>query len=200
MLAKVVGGVGCWGLVGFAALFALFAAGYAFGDPGGWAAGGMVAAFLVPTALLAMTAWRWPHRAGSTVVPFVVVITLAWTIVPVFPDEAREWFDRVGPVFAMATTVAAVVLAVLGLHRPALAGGLLIGIAAFVFIQLVLGANALRDGPGPWSLLGTSGGVMLLPMALAGLLMLVAHQLERHGRSVTTHRAPGARVTACAGP
>lgn len=188
MLATVVGRVGCWGLVGFAALFALFAAGYAFEDPGGWAAVGMVAAFLVPTALLAVTAWRWPHRAGSTVVPFVLLVTLAWVIVPVFPAELREWFDRVGPVFAMATTVAAVTLAVLGLHRPGLAGGLLIGIAVFVFVQLVLGANALREGPGPWSLLGTSGGVMLLPMALAGLLMVVADQLERHARSVPPHR------------
>lgn len=193
MLATVVRRVGCWGLVGFAALFALFAAGYAVEDPGGWAAVGMVASFLVPTALLGTAAWRWPHRAGWTVVPYVVVTTLVWVIVPVFPDEVRERFDRVGPVFAMATTIAAVALAILGLRRPLLAGWFLIGIALFVFTQLVLGANALDEGPGPLSLLGTSGGVMLLPMTLAGFLMLVSHQLERPGGPAPTERARRSR-------
>lgn len=189
MLAKVIQRIGSWGLVGIAALFGLFAAGYAFEDPGGWAAVGMVVSFLAPTGLFGAIAWRWPHRAGVTVVPFVVAITLVWILLPVFPDELREWFDRVGPVFAMTTTVAAVVLAILGLRRPVLAGGLLIGIALFIFTQLVLAADALHEGPGPWGLLGTSGGVMLRPMAVAGALLLAGHWLEQHERPAAAHRA-----------
>lgn len=180
MLAKVVTWIGAWGLVAFGALFGLFAAGYAFEDPGGWQAVGMVATFVVPAVLLALVAWRWPHKATYTVLPVVVVVALAWVALPLFPDTVRDWFDRVGPVLAMATTVAAVVLAVLGLHRPGLAGTFLLAIAVFVFAQLVLASDALREGPGPLGLLGTSGGVMLLPMAVSGALLLVAHQLERH--------------------
>lgn len=180
MIATVVKRIGAWGLIGFAALFGLFAAGYAFEDPGGWAAVGIVAAFVVPTALLALAAWRWPEHAMRSVVPVVVLVALSWVLLPLFPDEIRDWFDQVGPVFAMATTVAAVALAVLGLHRPGLAGALLLGIAVFVFVQLILAANAFEEGPGPRGLLGTSGGVMLLPMAIAGALLLLAHQLERH--------------------
>lgn len=179
MVATVVKRIGAWGLIGFAALFGLFAAGYAFEDPGGWAAVGIVATVLVPTALLVIAAWRWPEHATRTVVPVVVLIALSWVLLPLFPDEIRDWFDQVGPVFAMATTVAAVALAVLGLHRPGLAGTLLVAIAAFVFVQLVLGADALHEGPGPASLLGTSGGVMLVPMAIAGALLLLAHVLAR---------------------
>ena len=131
-------------------------------------------------ALLALAAWRWPEHAMRSVVPVVVLVALSWVLLPLFPDEIRDWFDQVGPVFAMATTVAAVALAVLGLRRPGLAGALLLGIAVFVFVQLILAANAFDEGPGPRGLLGTSGGVMLLPMAIAGALLLLAHQLERH--------------------
>ncbi len=64
MVATVVTRIGAWGLVGFAALFGLVAAGYAFEEPGGWAAVGMVAAFVVPAAVLALVAWRWPAHAA----------------------------------------------------------------------------------------------------------------------------------------
>lgn len=180
MLAKVVKRIGAWGLVAFAALFGLFAAGYAFEDPGGWAAVGLVALYVVPAVLLAVVAWRWPQRAMVTVVPVVAVIALAWVALPLFAEAVRGWFDDVGPVFALATGVAAVALAVLGLHRPGLAGTLLIAVAAFVFLQLVIEANALVEGPGPLGLLGTSGGVVLLPMVVSGVLLLVAYELERH--------------------
>lgn len=112
-------------------------------------------------------------------------------MLPVFPEEVRAWFDRVGPVFAMATTVAAVVLAVLGAHRPVLAGTLLVVVALFVFVQLVVAADALHEGPGPLSLLGTSGGVMLVPMVVSGVLLLVGHQLgqpRRGHRTGVRHR------------
>jgi small-conductance mechanosensitive channel len=194
MLAKVVKRIGAWGLVAFAALFGLFAAGYAFEDPGGWAAVGLVALYVVPAVLLAVVAWRWPQRAMVTVVPVVAVIALAWVALPLFPEAVRGWFDDVGPVFALATGVAAVALAVLGLHRPGLAGTLLIAVAAFVFVQLVLGANAFAEGPGPFSLLETSGGVMVLPMVISGSLLLTAYELERHEHwpspRSTAHPAP----------
>lgn len=85
---------------------------------------------------------------------------------------------------AMATTVAAVGLAVLGLHRPALAGSLLIAVAAVVVVRLVLETNALVEGPGPLGVLGTSGGVMVLPMTISGALLLIASGLERHEHRV----------------
>ncbi len=179
MGARGIARIGAWGLVTFAALFGLFAAGYAFEDPGGWAAVAMVSAYAVPAAALAFVAWRWPQRAVVTVVPIVLVVALSWAALPLFPDAVRGWLDHVGPVFAIATAVVAVALAVLGLHRPGLAGGLLLGVATFVFVQLALAANAFQEGPGPRGLLGTSGGVMLAPMAISGTLLLIAHRMAR---------------------
>ncbi|MBC7290508.1 MAG: hypothetical protein H5T83_04100 [Actinotalea sp.] len=185
MLAKLVKAVGAWGLVVLATLFGVFAAGYAFQDPGGWLAVGLVAAYVVPAVGLGLVAWRWPERAMVTVVPVVVLVAL-----PLFSDTVRGWFDEVGPVLALATGVAAVVLAILGLHRPGLAGTLLIAVAAFIFVQLVIEANAVVEEPSPLGVLGTSGGVILLPMVVSGVLLLIAYELERHA-----HRpAPTSRV------
>lgn len=147
----------------------------------------MVAAYVVPAVVLALVAWRRPQRAMVTVVPVVVLIALAWVLLPLFPDEMRRWFDEVGPVLAMANGVAAVALAALGLRRPGAAGILLLATAAFVFVQLVLGADALREGPGALGLLGTSGGVMLLPMTIAGVLFLIAFELARYGDRAAGH-------------
>jgi len=50
-------------MVALTALFGLFAAGYAFEDPGGWQAWGIVAAVAVPLLALTFVAHRWPTAA-----------------------------------------------------------------------------------------------------------------------------------------
>lgn len=189
MAAKLFTYVGAWGLVGFTVLLGLFAAGYAPDDPGGWRGVGMVAAYTVPTALLAGAAWRWPERATVAVVPVVLLVALAWLALPLLPHDVHEWLGQVGPLPAVATAAVATTLAVLGLHRPGLAGALLVGLPLAAFVGLVLDANALREGPGPAGLLSTSDGVILPPMVVAGLLLLVGHALARHaGRPVAGAR------------
>lgn len=75
----------------------------------------------------------------------------------------------------------AVATAALGLHRTRLAGGLLVGLAvvngAGVLIEDVVRGGV---GPGPLGLLGTSGGALVLPMLIAGVLLVAADRLEPH--------------------
>ena len=160
----------------------LFVAGYAFEDLSTWAAIGSTAAWLLPTVALGVVAFRYPNEsapwfAGLTGV--VAVLTLL--------DSAVQVVDRdaVGPVAAIGVFALAVSLAVLGLRRAALAGLLLVLLGLAQLGATVVGfADELRGGGGPslGDLLTTSGGVIVTPVVLVGLLYLVAGSL--------THESP----------
>lgn len=73
----------------FGVFGSLFAAGYAFEDPGGWASVGMVAAQLIPFVILAVVA----VRKSDWAVPVFVVITIAVSGLNII-DSAFRLLDR----------------------------------------------------------------------------------------------------------
>ena len=151
----------------FVGLAALFVAGSALSDPGGWAAVGMTAAWLVPlVALVVLAFWR-PRQA----VPVLVVAALlplafgAWSLVD--PTAARDWENRVGPVGLVVLLVVSAGLVTLGLSRPVLAGAVLLVVTV---VPPLLAALAPGTGRGePLSL-----ALLTLPLVVAAVLYLVA--------------------------
>lgn len=180
MVPQVVRRIAAGGLLVFGAAFMLFAVGYAMEDPGGWSGAAISAAWVVPIGLLTWLTWTRPAVGGRVAVVLVVLAGVGWVALPFAWETLRDLFDRVGPVFALATIAAAVVTAALGMHRPWLAGWLLVGLAVVNFAGLAAEAAVRGDGPGPRVLLGTSGGVLVVPMLVAGALLVVADRLEHH--------------------
>jgi hypothetical protein len=169
----------------FGVVGGLFVAGYAFEDLDTWVAIGSTAAWLVPTIVLSVVALRWPDAAApvlvglAVVAAVVTVLDAAFTVVDV---------DAVGPVMAIAVFATAVALGFLGLHREALSGLLLVLLAVAQLGATVLsraGDVGEPGGPGITDLLTTSSGVIVVPMALVGVLYLVAGALD--------HEPPGLR-------
>ncbi len=154
----------------------LFAAGYAFEDPGGWAAVGMTAAWVVPVAGLSLFALLRPAAAGPVYVGLTAVLaaaTIADSAFGLVPVDA--W----GPVGAVAVLGLGVALAFLGLHRAVLAGLLMVVLGAAQLLATLLGHTPLArgEGPGLGTLLGTSSGVVVLPLLVVGALFLISGRL-----------------------
>lgn len=159
----------------------LFVAGETFDDPGGLAAVGLVCSWLVPLVALALFALRGGEKAGpvfsaATVVVAVFTITdAAFGIVP-----RDDW----GPVAAIAVFGLGVSLAFLGLRHASLAGSLLLLLAA---AQVAAGLAEAVDHEGPRNLLGGSSGVVIVPLAVGGVLFLLA---GRRSGAVPAGRSP----------
>lgn len=171
----------------------LFVAGYAFEDPGGWAAVGMTALWFVPVVGMSMLGLLRPETAAPVFVgatALVTVFTLADAAFGVIPR------DDVGPVAAITVFALVVALAFLGLRRPGLAGLLMIVAALSQLAATVVGV-AVRDGggegPGTGAMLGTSSGVVVLPALIVGALFLIAgtlmHESLRPGGTASTRPA-----------
>jgi hypothetical protein len=177
----------------FGVVGGLFVAGYAFEDLDTWVAIGSTAAWLVPTIVLSVVALRWPDAAApvlvglAVVAAVVTVLDAAFTVVDV---------DAVGPVMAIAVFATAVALGFLGLHREALSGLLLVLLAVAQLGATVLsraGDVGEPGGPSVTDLLTTSSGVIVVPMALVGVLYLVAGALD-HEPPVLRHLPPTTRA------
>lgn len=171
------------GLVGFSsAFFAVFLAGETLGDPGGWEAAGLIAAWLVPVVALGLLAWRRPRWA----VPVLGILTLAvaalslwWALDPAL----RSLENRVGPLTAVAMLIVTIPLSILGWRRTVDAGIMLLtlGAAPALFSMLRVG------GGGPprmvFLVLGSpaiiGGALYLLSASVAGLPL---HWSWRPGR------------------
>lgn len=157
----------------------VFAIGETVADPGGWAAAGLVAAWVVPLVACAAVAWRWP-RTGTWLLGILTAALIGsavWTAVD--PGGWRGLENGVGPVRALATLVVAAGLAVLGLRRTAVAGILL----------LVAGAGPVLIG-------GVRGGglsslaVIAVPAVVSGVLYLLAAAAGDRSREVTPSGPP----------
>ncbi len=177
----------------FGVVGGLFVAGYAFEDLDTWVAIGSTAAWLLPTLVLSVVALRWPDAAApvlvglAVVAAVVTVLDAAFTVVDV---------DAVGPVMAIAVFATAVALGFLGLHREALSGLLLVLLAVAQLGATVLsrtGDVGEPGGPGITDLLTTSSGVIVVPMALVGVLYLVAGALD-HEPPALRHLPPTTRA------
>jgi hypothetical protein len=102
------------------------------------------------------------------VVPAALLTTL---------DEFWDLVDRNtnGPVSAMVVLALLVPLAVLGLRRALTAGVLLVALAAAQLVAtVVLWTEAAGQAPASAALFHGSSGILILPVALAGVLFLSA--------------------------
>src|SRR5512139_349132 len=176
----------------FGLLGGLFVAGYAFEDPGGWAAVGMTALWVVPVVGMSVLALLRPEAAAP-----VFVAATALVAVFTFADSAFGIIPRddVGPVAAITVFALVVALAFLGLRRPGLAGLLMIVAALSQLVATVVGV-AVHDGgegPGMGAMLGGSSGVVVLPALIVGALFLIAgtmtHESLRPGGTPRTRPA-----------
>ena len=161
----------------FGLLGTLFVAGYAFEDPGGWAAVAMTAAWVVPMVALAVFSLRRPEAAEPVLIGVTVAVGLFAVLdemLGIIPSD--DW----GPVTAIVVFGVGVVVAFLGLHRAKIAGMLLTGLALTQLLATIVGL-AIRetgDGPGPGAMLGGSSGVVVLPLLVIGGLFLLAGSMD----------------------
>ena len=172
-------------------LGALFVAGYAFSDLSIWVAIASTAAWLLPTVLLAVVVLRHPNESAPWLVALTALVAVLTVLDSVFAVVDR---DALGPVAPIAVSALAVSLAVLGLRRASLAGLLLVllGVTQLGATALGFGGEA-RGGGGPTlgDLLTMSGGVVVAPVVVVGLLYLVAGALSHESPRIR-HLPPSA--------
>lgn len=181
------GAMALFGLVG-----GLFAAGYAFEDPGGWTAVAMTVLWVLPVALLVLLALLRPAAAGPVFVGVTAVVATATVLDAAFALVPR---DAWGPVGAVSVLGLGVALAFLGLHRAGLAGLLMVvlGLAQLLATVLAHLGEAPGEGPGLGAMLGGSSGVVVPPLLVVGALFLVSGRLAHEPlRSGGTPRARAA--------
>lgn len=161
----------------FCTLGGLFAAGYAFDDPGGLAAVGLTLGWLVPVAGLSALALLRPDWGGPVLIGVTALaIAFSWadTVFQLIPTDS--W----GPVGSMSLLGLGVALGFLGLHRSKLAGWLLVIASAAQMLGIVIGSLRMGDGdgPGPGAMLGGSSGVVVLPLLVIGVLFVIAGSIS----------------------
>jgi hypothetical protein len=167
---------------GLAALFLLLASAFTIGtalqDPGGATAVVLTLAWVVPAVGFSVFALLRPAHAEQVLMAVTAVVA-AFVIVQALTDVVPV--DDVGPVGTIVCLALAVPLAVLGLHRPAMAGKLLLVVGVTLALSGLLGSPA------------GSARVVAAPLLLFGLLFLwvAGPQGGSHRRSAP----PSARPT-----
>lgn len=189
-IAKVLRRTAFTFMMAFGLLGTLFVAGYALDDPGGLTGIGMTAAWVLPMATLGALALVRPDT-GAPVLTFATVMVLGFTLVDGIVGVVPR--DDVGPVAAITVFALAVALAALGLHRAKLAGVLMVTTALAQLGATVLGAvvHGVGEGPGPGAVLGSSSGVVVLPVLVAGAAFWLAGvHADEHVRPVWPQAHP----------
>ena len=159
----------------FGIVAGLFIAGEAFTDPGGWKAVLLITAWAVPMVVLSVMALVWPDLS-SKVFPVVLAVVAGFVIV----DGLAHMIDRDtwGPVGMISMFAVLIPCGLLGVHRAAEAGWLLLVGAGAQFAAT--GASMDRaGGQSLWSALGGSTGVLVLPFLLLAALFLAVAAAER---------------------
>ena len=176
----------------FAAFGILFAAGYAFEDPGGWQGVAIFACMVVPLAVLTWLARSRPV-AGLRWVLVGAVLLLVWAVLELFVDIVEA------PALPMAALVLSVPAAVLGLRNARRGAELLLLIVAAPVVSVLARVLGEREGPPLGAALGGSTGVVVLPLLLfAGIFLVAAaveprHPADSSGDSVTRSPSGAAR-------
>lgn len=159
--------IAAFGTMVFVVFSFMFTGGYVMGDPGGWAAAGIIALMVVPAALITVLAARRPEQAIA-----VVYIGLGLLLAVTVVDSVSRLVDA--PVIPMTAVVLAFPVAFLGLHRPRTAGWLLLAIGAVPILGEVL-VGIVRGGEGGFFLNpGGSSAAAAIPLIIFALLFLVA--------------------------
>lgn len=189
-IAKVLRRTAFTFMMAFGLLGTLFVAGYALDDPGGLTGIGMTAAWVLPMVTLGALALVRPDT-GAPVLTFATVMVLGFTLVDGIVGVVPR--DDVGPVAAITVFALAVALAALGLHRAKLAGVLMVTTSLVQLGATVLSAvvHGVGEGPGPGALLGSSSGVVVLPVLVAGAAFWLAGvYADEHVRPVWPQAHP----------
>jgi len=177
-------------MMAFGLLGTLFVAGYALDDPGGVTGIGMTAAWVLPMVALTGLALLRPET-GAPVLTFATALVLGFTVIDHVVGVIPR--DDVGPVAAITVFALAVAQAALGLHRAKLAGVLMVTTALVQLGATALGAivRVVGEGPGPGALLGSSSGVVVVPVLLAGTAFWLAGMFaDEHVRPVWPQAHP----------
>lgn len=161
----------------------LFALGYAFEDPGGWAAVLIAAAVALPLVGLTVLAAKSASTA-VTVLTWAVVAFAAWAVV-------NRFVQVDAPTIPVIALILALPIAVVGQRNATRAGQLLHAVAAVpLLLLLVRLVTSGGDGPGPGDLIGGSTGVVILPLVVLGALFLAAGAPGRAAPAPGRHRVP----------
>jgi hypothetical protein len=164
----------------------LFVIGETFAAPGGAAAAGLVACWLVPLAALVALALVLPDRA-------VAVLTWVTGAVVVFVLLAGTLLDprgQAGPIGAITVFALSVALAFLGVRQPRPAGLLMVAAAAGLVVAQLLAAAVHGHHAG----IGGSTAAVVVPVLALGGLFLLAGSLEH--RTTGPHGGVRARPSA----
>jgi hypothetical protein len=154
----------------------LFAAGYAFDEPGGLAAVGLVALWVVPLAVLIVLVTTRPGVAWWVllVCTGVALVVAVWQFLD--PGTLRDWEFTGGPVTAIAPFVPLVPIAILRRWRP---------LSASLMLLVIGIARILADlRTAPFHL--GSAQAVAVPLVIAGGLLLLAGLLDPHPRRPAT--------------
>ena len=159
--------LGLAGVVGV--LVGLFILGETFTDPGGWAAVGLAATWVVPLVVLSLLAWFRPGPATWVLGELAGAVVGLGLWYAVDPEAWRSFEDDVGPVRGIAAFALLLPMAALGRTRPLAAGVLLLAASVVPPVLAALGAG------------GAMASVVAVstPGALVGALLLVAGLLQR---------------------
>lgn len=168
-----------FGLIAFeTAFFGSFVVAETLADPGGRRAIGLIAAWLVPLAVLCALAWRRPDVATWVLGALTVVVVAGSIWFAVDPQGWRTLENDVGPVRAIAPFVIVAALGVLGLARTRTAGVLLLVAGG---VPVLLGSV----GRGGLSSLAVVG----VPAVVAGALYVAAAQTRPRRRVLAGSQA-----------
>jgi hypothetical protein len=173
----------------FVTLGSLFIAGYAFEDPGGWAAVGLVALWLVPLVVLTAVARLWVDAATWLLGIGLALVTVGSIWFALDFDLWRDFMNDVGPVFGIACFVLGLPIAVLGLRRQLSAGLMLVVLALMPYAAFLIG---ISDEPwrGVGASLTTSSTISTVPTLVVALLYLLAAFLGRLGTPASPVESP----------
>ena len=153
----------------YLALGGMFVAGETFTDPGGWAAAGLVALWLVPLLGLGWLGLRHPDVARVPLVAITGAVVLMSIAAAVLGDRWSTFEGHHGPVRAIVVFALCAVLAAFGYRRPS-AGGALLLVGSVVPSVL----SEVTGGPGTAAL-----PVLAVPWAVVGALYLLSAHGER---------------------
>lgn len=124
-----------------AVVFGAFIVAETIDDPGGLAAAGLIASWLVPLIGLAVLAWSRPDVAVRVFVVLTVLVLVMTAWAAVQSDAWRSFEDRNGPVRTVAVFLMTAAVAVLGLRRPRQAGWLLVTLGVLPLVVSSLGGR-----------------------------------------------------------
>ena len=155
----------------FALLGGLFAVGYAIEDPGGWRAALLVSSYMVPAAILCVVALVRPEPAGPILIALTALMVLFNDVDAIARFIPR---DSWGPVGAVGALMLSAAIGFLGVHRPTLAGVLLMVVALGQMVAALTQGLGHGEGVPLRAALGGSTGIVVVPLILIGVLFLVA--------------------------